>query len=196
MLIAKIVNSNSHIDYAARILDSMETDLAPTSRDYHFGQFVRISVDDRQVIGIIYNSLLINPEYGNYGPRLSTPPELNAVFSPDYLNEQGVLIGILLLGWREGESYRHGVPGAVIPTHAQVETMSPEEVLAFHHDRAGALNLAYYPQIATHAKLFAFPLLDAIVSQLEPLLDKPEQARLRVLRQTLAWQQTVGKIVL
>ena len=48
------------------------------------------------MIGVIYNSQLINPEYGSYRPRLSTPAKLNTVFSPDYLNEQGILISILL----------------------------------------------------------------------------------------------------
>ena len=62
------------------------------------------------MIGVIYNSQLINPEYGNYGPRLSTPSRLNTVFSPDYLNEQGVLISILLLGWGIGNESRQEIP--------------------------------------------------------------------------------------
>lgn len=187
MLIARIVQSTSHLDYAARVLDSLEVAAAPDPSDYAFGRFVTIGA----TVGIIYNSQLINPEYGNFGPRLTSPAELNAVFSPDFLNEQGVMLSILLLGWREGAGFRQGVPPQVLPINGAVETLAPAEVLAFHRGVAGGLQLAYYPTIATQAKLFAHPLLEAIIEQLAPLVGEAEQARLRLLRQSLAWQQTV-----
>lgn len=194
MLIAKIIKSNSHVDYSARILDSLETDASPKLDDYHFGQFVRIPAGERVVVGVIYDSLLINPDYGNFGPRLTTPREHNNVFMPDYLNEQGVLIGLLLLGWRDAQGARQGVPGVVLPINSHVETMTPEEILAFHRDDRGSLQLAYYAHVTTHANLFAFPLLTAIVDQLDGLADEPERARLAVLRKSLTWQQTIGKM--
>ncbi len=194
MLIAKIIKSNSHVDYAARILDSLETSESLSPADYQFGQFVKIAVGDNEVVGAIYNSQLINPEYGNYGPRLSTPAELNVVFSPDYLNEQGVLISILLLGWKNAGGNHQGVPRVVLPINSHVETMSDEPVLAFHHDENGALQLAYYSHVSTHAGLFAFPLLSAIVDQLDRLANGKDRARLSVLKKTLAWQQTIGKM--
>jgi hypothetical protein len=194
MRIAKIIKSNSHVDYAARVLDALETPEPPGAADYRFGQFVKVTTRSGEVVGVIYNSQLINPEYGNYGPRLSTPPELNAVFSPDYLNEQGVLIGLLLLGWRDGQGRKQGVPREVLPINADVETMTDDEVRAFHHNERGALEVHYYSHVTTHAGPFAFQLLSAIVEQLEPLTTERERARLEVLRKTLAWQQTVGKM--
>ena len=194
MRIAKIIKSNSHVDYAARILDSLETSEPPTTADYHFGQFVKIATSGGEVIGVIYNSQLINPEYGNYGPRLSTPPDLNTVFSPDYLNEQGVLIGILLVGWRNDEGYSQGVPREVIPINSDVETMDDDDVHAFHHNRTGAMQVHYYSHITTHAGSFAFQLLTVIVDQLERLTTERERAKLDVLRRTLTWQQTVGRM--
>ncbi len=195
MLIAKIIKSNSHVDYAARILDSLETDESPETGDYHFGQFVKIGVGEREVVGVIYNSLLINPDYGSFGPRLTTPREHNAVFSPDYLNEQGVLIGILLLGWRDAKGVHQGVPRVVLPIHSPVETMTEEEVLAFHRDSNGAVQLAYYSHVTIHAGLFAFQLMTAIVDQLDGLADDGDCARLAVLRRSLSWQQTIGKMM-
>jgi hypothetical protein len=194
MLIAKIIKSNSHVDYSARILDSLETDASPTMDDYHFGQFVRISAGERVVVGVIYDSLLINPDYGNFGPRLTTPREQNNVFMPDYLNEQGVLIGLLLLGWQDSQGAHQGVPRVVLPINSHVETMTTEEILAFHRDGRGTLQLAYYAHVSTHANLFAFPLLTAIVDQLDRLTDATERARLAVLRKSLTWQQTIGKM--
>ncbi len=200
MRIAKIIKSNSHVDYAARVLDSLETSEPPTTADYHFGLFVKITVKDKngeprgEAVGVIYNSQLINPEYGNYGPRLSTPPELNAVFSPDYLNEQGVLIGILMLGWQNSEGRQQGVPREVLPINSDVETMTDDEVRGFHHDAAGALQVHYYAHVTTHAGSFAFQLISVIVDQLDRLTTEKDRARLDVLRRALAWQQTIGKM--
>lgn len=194
MLIAKIIKSNSHVDYAARVLDSLETGGAPGIADYGFAQFVKVPVSGGEVVGVIYNSQLVNPEYGNYGPRLSTPPELNSVFSPDYLNEQGVMIGILLLGWRDASGWHQGIPRTVLPINSQVETMTSDEVRAFHQGQNSTVQVTYYAHLTTHAKEFAFQLLSAICDQLEPLANAAEAARLNVLRRTLDWQQTVGGI--
>lgn len=194
MRIAKVIQSNSHVDYAARVLDSLETPEPPSAANYCFGQFVKIVTERGEAVGVIYNSQLINPEYGNYGPRLSTPPELNSVFSPDYLNEQGVLIGILLLGWKSENSYQHGVPREVLPINANVEQMTAEEIRAFHHTSEGAVEIHYYTHVTTHAGNFAFALLSEIANQLESLTTESERARLSVLRRTLAWQQTMGKL--
>jgi hypothetical protein len=194
MLIAKITKSNSHVDYFARVLDSLETSANLSPSDYQFGQFVKIAVGQTEVIGVIYNSQLINPEYGNYGPRLSTPAELNVVFSPDYLNEQGVLISILLLGWKDANGNYQDVPRVVLPINSHVETMSDEEVRAFHYNGrgGGALQAHYYSHVTIHAKQFAFQLLSAIVDQLDQLADERDRARLSVLRRTLTWQRTIG----
>jgi hypothetical protein len=198
MRIAKIISSHSHVDYVARVLDALETAAPPAPADYQFGQFVSVTTASSQVVGVIYNSQLINPEYGNYGPRLSTPPEHNAVFSPDYLNEQGVLVGILLLGWQVtngGTPQRvQSVPREVLPINSEVETMTAEEVRDFHHNAAGRLEIHYYSHITTHAGPFAFQLLATIVEQLEALTTERERARLAVLRRTLAWQQTLGQM--
>ena len=194
MLIAKITKSDSHVDYFARVLDSLETSASLSPADFQFGQFVKIKVGDDEVIGVIYNSQLINPDYGNYGPRLSSPAKLNTVFSPDYLNEQGILISILLLGWRNGEQGRQDTPRVVLPINSHVETMGDDEVRAFHYDGSGGLQAHYYSHVMTHAGLFAFQLLSAIVDQLERLVDDQDSARLDVLRKTLAWRQTIGKM--
>src|SRR5262245_66158549 len=86
MLIAKITKSNSHVDYFARVLDSLETSVNLTPDDFQFGQFVKIKVGEEEVNGVVYNSQLINPEYGNYGPRLSMPEKLHNVLSHGYID--------------------------------------------------------------------------------------------------------------
>lgn len=192
MKIAKIVKSNSHIDYVGRVIDALEAENPPDVSDYGFGQFVSLPVEGTQeVIGVIYNTQLLNPDYGNFGPRLSPVSEL-AVFSPDFINEQGILIGILLLGWRdkEAKTNHHGVPRRVIPVNQEVFRLDEEDVLEFHRDKSERIQLHYYSQIVTHARLFAVPLLETIIEQLGKACSIEEKKRLGVLKQALAWQRT------
>lgn len=171
----------------------MDADEPPSPTDYGFAQFVSIPVDDTEVIGVIYNSQLANPDYGNFGPRLSPASDLS-VLSPDYLNEQGTLVGILLLGWRDGaaDENQHAVPRRVIPVNQDVYALDAEGVLKFHTGRDGRVQLHYYSQVITHAGAFAVPLIEAIIEQLEPACSSEERQRLCVLKQALVWQRTVG----
>jgi hypothetical protein len=195
--LARIVKSNSHVDYVGRVIDVLDTDEPPAATDYGFGQFVSIPLDDEQeVIGVIYNSLLANPDYGNYGPRLSPAADLS-VLSPDYLNEQGVLIGILLLGWRERSTggaaiTHHAVPRRVIPVNQYIYRLSDEDAQKFHMDAEGHVQLHYYSQIITHAGPFSISLIEAILDQLEPACAPEQRQRLCVLKSALMWQRTVG----
>jgi hypothetical protein len=66
MKIAKIVSSNSHIDYVARVLDARDEGAPPRAADHSFGQFVSVAGEDEKVIGVIYDSRLVNPEYGSF----------------------------------------------------------------------------------------------------------------------------------
>lgn len=194
--IAKIVKSNSHVDYVARVIDRLDAEEAPAATDYGFAQFVSAPVGDtEEVVGVVYTTMLANPEYGNYGPRLSSHAEL-AVLSPDYLDEQGVLLGVLLVGWREraggGWAARQGVPRRVVPVGQDVYRMADAEVYGFHADDEGALRLHYFSQVLAHAGPFAAPLVEAVVGQLEPACTPQERQRLCVLKKTLNWQRTVG----
>jgi hypothetical protein len=190
MRIARIVKSNSHVDYIGRVLDRLDSSDPPAPDHYQFGQFVAIPCGPLAMVGIIYNSQLINPEYGRLGPRLSSSVEMNAVFSPDLVNEQGVLVGLLLVGWvEEGGASHQGVPRSVIAVNSEVVTMSEEEVRAFHMDERGRLILRYYSQVTTHARQFAPQLLLAALDQLEKIFGDASKSEIAVLRRTLNWQQ-------
>jgi hypothetical protein len=190
MKIAKIVKSNSHIDYIGRVLDRLDSADPPAIEHYRFAQFVVIPGDDSTTIGVIYNSQLINPEYGRLGPRLSGSSSMNSVFSPDLMDEQGILLGVLLLGWvDEDGSYRQGVPRSIVPVNSDVFTMSEADVKSFHLGRESKLALHYYSQITTHAQRFAPQLLLGILDQLETIFGDASLAEIRLLRRTLNWQQ-------
>jgi hypothetical protein len=184
------------VDYVARVIDRLDAEQPPAAEDYGFAQFVSAPAGDaEEVVGVVYTTMLANPEYGSYGPRLSSHAEL-AVLSPDYLNEQGVLLGILLLGWRERASgvwaARHGVPRRVVPVGQDIYRLSDEDVYCFHAGAGGALRLHYFSQVLAHAGPFAAPLVEAVLGQLEPSCTPQERQRLCVLKKSLVWQRTVG----
>jgi len=193
MRIARIVSSNSHIDYVGRIIDALDAEDPPGSDDYGFGQFVRLPLEDgSEIIGVIYDSILVNPDYANYGPRLSPKPELRS-FSPDYLSEQGFLIGILLLGSRTGDGdVTHGVPRRIVPAGQEVLGLDPGGIVSFHSDEDGNVRLRYYSHVVAHAGQFALPLLESIIEQLGSKMPHREARRLAVLKESLAWQRTLG----
>lgn len=198
--IARIVKSNSHVDYVGRVIDVLDADAPPGADDYGFAQFVSMPMGESEVVGVIYDSLLANPEYGNLGPRLSPRADL-AVLSPDYLNEQGVLIGILLLGWRGagddsgvGQAVYHTVPRPVVPVGQEVYRMTDEAMHRFHRNPAGRLMLHYYSQIIAGAGPMAVPLLEAVIEQLEAVCPAEEGRQLSVLKKSLVWQRTMSGI--
>jgi hypothetical protein len=194
MQIAKIISSHSHTKYFARVLDTLEVAIPPRPADYAFGRFVRVESDERSVIGVISNSQLINPEYGNFGPRLSSPPEANRLFSPDYLHDQGVLIEILMLGRLENDYGIHQIPDVVLPVHAPVVLPDEVAISAFHRNKNGELRLGYYSHVMSAGGTMAAALMITIINQLEKQTGDSDQARLNLLRRNLAWQQTLSSL--
>jgi hypothetical protein len=201
--IAKIVKSNSHVDYVARVIDELDADAPPAPEEYGFAQFVRLPVAaDEEVVGVVYDTQLANPEYGTFGPRLSSHADLK-VLSPDFLHEQGVLLGVLLLGWRARAaaagggadwSAHHGVPRRVVPVGQEVYSMGEREVYEFHRGAGGAVQLHYFSQALAHAGPFAVPLVESVIGQLEPACEPAERQRLCVLKKSLVWQRTLGQL--
>jgi hypothetical protein len=187
MPIGRVVKSNSHIDYVCRIFDAADRQPAPQPRDFPFAGFVRLG----EAVGVIYRSELVNPDYGFHGPRLSAAESVRDIVTPDLINEQATLVGILLLGENIDGGMRHGIPRHVVPIHTEAETVSDEAFLAFHRDARGNLQLAYYPLLLNETGTVGRPLLMAILDRLGKLIRPEEQALLSVLRTTVSWQATL-----
>ena len=55
MKIAKIVSSNSHIDYVGRVIDSLDVASPPEADDFGFAQFVSLPIgNESEIVGVIY----------------------------------------------------------------------------------------------------------------------------------------------
>lgn len=192
MRIGKIARSSSHIDYVCQVHQPGEVAEAPQPADHAFGTFVRIAAGPEQgIVGLIYNTMLVNPDFGALGPRLSSAQDL-AVFSPDYLNEKVTLVGIVAIGtWVDGHAV-HGVPPQTALIDAAVESLSADEVRAFHTDpqAPGGVRIGYAPLLIAHGSPLARHLLLNILERLEALC--PQACpQLRVLKANVAWRAAV-----
>jgi hypothetical protein len=195
MSIGKLVKSNSHTDYICQIYGPGEIETPPTPVDHAFGTFVRIPLDNaaNDLVGLIYDTQLFNPDFGNLGPRLSPAPDL-AVFSPDYLAEKATLIGITAVGTLAPDgTATHGVPLLAARIDALVERMDDSAVRTFHRAPGGGVRLGYAPLLLSLGSPLARYLLLHVVDRLTALFPGQE-AHLSVLRGELAWQAMVGPV--
>ncbi len=195
MFFGKLVKSNTHTDYVCQIYGPGEVETPPAPADYAFGTFVRIPVGDEQghLVGVIYDTVLLNPDFGNLGPRLSPAPDL-AVFSPDYLAEKVTLVGITVVGMLSpvGEP-THGLPPLAAQIDALVERMDDAAVRAFHQTSAGSVQVGYTPLLLALGNPLARHLLLHLIRRLEALFPQGA-AQLAVLREELAWQTIITPV--
>ncbi len=197
MLLGRVVKSNSHVDYVVQIFAAGELPEPPRPEDYAFGRFVRIAVEEdgaNQLIGVIYDTLLLNPAYGTLGPRLSSEPHLTA-FAPDYLPETSTVVGVAIVGWRRGAGpearYQQGVPPVASRVSAEMAALEEEEFKAFHRSDKGPW-VAYLPRLAAMGNPAMPELLNGLLSRLMEVF--PENAgTLSVLRSNLDWSSRLER---
>ena len=227
MYIGKIVKSDSHINYVCQIYGPREVELEPTPTDYAFGRFVRIAVrseqpDDYDVqviltpgksseprtyaIGVIYDTILLNPAFGSLGPRLSNETQVE-LFSPDYISEKAVLIYVMVLGMMEQRqlpgsrpeilSVMHGVPLLSLELGSEIETITDEEVQAFHFfkdsdnpEKGTYLHMGYIPHIISQRNSLLPMVTLRIIDQLERLFPQ-NLSVLSIVKRNFAWKLKV-----
>jgi len=227
MNIGKIVKSDSHINYVCQIHGPLEFDQQPDPADYAFGRFVRIAIrseqsDDHDVslqltpgrhsesqkhaVGIIYDTILVNPAFGSLGPRLSNETQVE-LFSPDYISEKAVIIYVMVLGMieqrltpggeREILSVMHGVPLLSLELGSVVETMTDDEVCVFHYfsdpeptTKGQYLHMGYLPHIIAQRSSLLPMVTLRIIDQLERLFPH-NLALLSIVKRNFAWRLKV-----
>ncbi len=234
MFIGKIVKSDSHINYVCQIYGPREVEVEPGPADYAFGRFVRIAIRSSQTdgdnslsefgygtsqepvtyaVGVIYDTILLNPAFGSLGPRLSNETQVE-LFSPDYISEKAVLIYVMVLGMIEMQrvptespnflSTMHGVPLLSLELGSEIETMTDEEVCAFHffndaHELStigqpdsqdAYLHMGYLPHIIAQRNSLLPMVTLRIIDQLERLFPQ-NLALLSIVKRNFAWRLKV-----
>lgn len=188
LALGRIMQSNSHIDYTAGIYTERDVDNPPDADDYRFGQPVVIpaQADDtiHAVVGVIYNTRLVDPDAGSAAPRLASG-EVDETFRPSLVDERTTLIGIALLGTAEYESMHgersapddgsqdgsrlgtvdHSIPPWTLQHKATVRKC-PEDTFRAFHIVDSELQLAYYPRLTEVAEAFGAELAESIIQRL------------------------------
>ncbi|MEJ7654685.1 MAG: hypothetical protein WKH64_15805 [Chloroflexia bacterium] len=193
--IGKIIKSNSHIDYVCQVHGRGEVAEPPTPEEYALGSWVAFeagSAPGSRAVGLVYDTQLYNPDYGLFGPRLSSRSQLE-VFSPDYLNETAMLLGIVVVGQlTAGVRTAGGLCPVAAQVGAVVERIGPAEIRAFHSN-GSKLEMSYYNLLLSLGEPILPPLVLHVLGGLEEIL--PEHARaLNALRTTLSWKTRVDSV--
>jgi hypothetical protein len=189
--IGKIVKSNSHTDYVCQIYTAGEIARPPRPVDYAFSTFVSIPMSDEgSLVGLIYDTVLLNPDFGRLGPRLSSNEDL-AFFSPDYLNEKLTLVGIAAVGMlKKNGDVLQGVPPVTVSSDTLVYRMTDDETRAFHHGEPGP-NLSYASLLLAQGSPLSPHLLRQVIDRLIVLFPSNSD-QLSVLQTDLIWKSQVA----
>jgi hypothetical protein len=188
MEIGKIVSSNSHIDYICQVFSLNEARAPVQPADYALGTFVGFSQTIGGIlVGIITNTMLYNPEFGNLGPRLA-PREEMAIFTPDYLVEKVILVTITLIGSIDAEGkVQQGVPATAVQTDTVAYTLDKDAIYRFHYPAGQSLVFGYLAILLASTNPLAHQLLPHLVHTLGECFPL-ESPRLNLLSECLAWK--------
>lgn len=200
--LGSIVTSHSHMDYVAEVFTERAREHPPDREDYTFGQPVYVETtidgDDHAVVGVIYDTQLVNPDQGQAGPRLA--PDRQEMFTPGYVEEKQTLIGIALLGYAaladsDGParltSPRHEMPPWTLSVDDIVYRLSPEGIRTFHRVD-GDLRLGYYQRLLDVAGPFGAEVTVALVQQLQALTEDSTPV-LDVIEKNVKWQANADR---
>lgn len=194
MKIGKIIKSDNHFNYKCRIYNNYETEKNLTEEDFYFGQFVKSYIsENKQGIGVIYNSQLYNPDFANFGLKTGNS-EHNIVTIPDYMDETSIFIDLIMIGWIDNGKYNQDTTPWILPHDSDVYKMEAKEVINFHYNDNNKLNINYINNILVHTGIFAPQLLMNILKYLETIIDKKEKTKLELLKQHILWQQADMRI--
>jgi|APHM01.1.fsa_nt_gi hypothetical protein len=192
--IGQIVGSNSHIDYVCEVYADIDRKNPPGPEDHEFGQFVyaekKIAGKDRVFVGVIYDTILMDPEQGRSGPSLAQPDKQKA-FNPSYVEEKQVLTGIALLGHANVEDgdlvdINHSIPRQSLEVDDVFKKLSKEDFDDFHRFDDG-VQIQYYQRILDVAGGFAEDILSQILDRLKRSFDGEKEA-LDVIQRNLEWE--------
>lgn len=205
LAIGSIVSSNSHMDYTVEIYNETDRERAPTPDECGFGQpvFVKTAIQGTEyaVMGVIYDTQLVDPDQGRSGPRLAQRDQPQ--FTPGYVEERTKFAGVALLGTAEVledgtiGSPSHQMPRWTLAVEDVVEQCPSGMVQAFHTNADGGLQIAYIERLLDVAGPLGAEVTMALVERLRDLFPADEPQRiLNVVEKDVRWQSSVDRGVM
>lgn len=195
--IGSIVSSNSHLDYVVEVFKERDCDRPPELHEREFGQpvFIKKTVDGTEyaVIGVIYDTQLVDPDQGRTGPRLAQDDQ--AQFTPGYIEERTTLAGVALLGTAvitDGRTITdptHQMPRWTLEVEDTV-FHCPDELTVRFHTVDDQIQLAYIDRLIDIAGDLGAEVIVALINRLRSTLpdDESNQRVLDVIEQNIQWQ--------
>ena len=195
--IGSIVSSNSHLDYVVEIFKERDCDRPPELHEREFGQpvFIKKTVNgtEHAVMGVIYDTQLVDPDQGRTGPRLAQDDQ--AQFTPGYIEERTTLAGVALLGTAPITNDRtiaepsHQMPRWTLEVEDTV-FHCPDELTANFHTVDGQIQLAYIDRLVDIAGDLGAEVIVALIDRLRSTLPDDDQSQrvLDVVEQNIQWQ--------
>lgn len=190
--IGKVVKSNGHADYVVQVFGASDVAEPPRPIDHAVGTFVAFKVDTGHLVGVVYDTILLNPEYGSLGPRLSPRLETQ-VFSPDYLDEKATVLGVVIVGELDGAGRpSHAMPSLAAEVDTEACVMDEPAVRRFHAmpGHPALPRIGYLPRLVARGGEVAPELAQHLLLHLARLFPEEEKL-LRVLRENVAFRATV-----
>jgi len=195
--IGSIVSSNSHLDYVVEVYQESDCERPPKLSEREFGQpvFIKKTIDgmEHAVMGVIYNTQLVDPDQGRTGPRLAQDDQ--AQFTPGYIEERTTLAGVALLGTATiSEDRSITEPTQRMPrwTLEVDDTVyhCPDKLTTAFHTFDGQIQLAYIDRLVDIAGDLGAEVIVALIERLRSVLpeDDSNQQVLDVVEQNVEWQ--------
>ena len=195
--IGSIVSSNSHLDYVVEVYKERDCERPPKLSEREFGQpvFIKKTIDGTEyaVMGIIYNTQLVDPDQGRTGPRLAQDDQ--AQFTPGYIEERTTLAGVALLGTARITENRsiteptHRMPRWTLEVDDTVYHC-PDELTGAFHTVDGQVQMSYVDRLLDIAGDLGAEVITALINRLRHVLpdDDSNQRVLDVVEQNVEWQ--------
>ncbi|MFC6939148.1 hypothetical protein ACFQE8_04110 [Salinirubellus sp. GCM10025818] len=198
LAIGTIVNSNSHIDYTVEIFNERDRERPPQPHERAFGQpvFIHKPIDGTEyaIMGVIYDTMLVDPDQGRSGPRLAQDDQ--PTFTPGYVEERTTLAGVTLLGYatvaEDGaiESPSQRIPPWTLAVDDFVY-QCPDGVIHAFHTVDDQLQLAYIERLRDVAGSLGAEVTLALIERLREFVDQPDHQRvLDVIEKNVRWQSS------
>jgi hypothetical protein len=197
LTLGTVAESRSHMDYTVEVYRERERDEPPEKQDYEFGQPVYATTtvrgDEYALIGVVYDSRLIDPDQGRAGPRLSNPDQ--ELFVPGYVDEKRTLLGVAFLGYAALNPTEDGamftdvtqdMPPWTLDIDDAVRKLSAEGFEQFHFPD-DSLCVQYYDRLISTADRFGAEVTLALLDRLRTQTDADENL-LDVIEQKVKWE--------
>ena len=195
--IGSIISSNSHLDYVVEVFKERDCDRPPELHEREFGQpvFIKKTINgtEHAVMGVIYDTQLVDPDQGRTGPRLAQDDQ--AQFTPGYIEERTTLTGVALLGTAVITENRtiaeptHQMPRWTLEVDDTV-FHCPDELTIDFHTVEGQIQLAYIDRLVDIAGDLGAEVIIALIDRLRRMLPDDDQSQrvLDVVEQNIQWQ--------